>query len=632
MNIAAILLPEKIVNALGWTLFHALWQGALAALGFAVVLYFSKSCRARVRYGLGLATLALILVMATLTFRSHYVLNGPLVHTSAISPAANILGPAQPATASGQGAPGERSRSERIVSFFSDYFSRHLPLIVTLWLLGVLFLTLRFSGGLLYIQRLKYQQNRPLPQLWQERLQELGRRAGLRRPLLMFESLRLKTPVVIGHLKPMLLLPVGLVTGLPSDEVEALLAHELAHVMRRDYLVNVLQHLVDICFFFHPGIRWISVCVRQEREHCCDDFAVTLCGDPQPYARALARLQTGDNAYTEPALAAAGRGHKLFRRIARLLGQPRLAHDFRAGFISALLLLFCLFGTLKMVAVTAGSVPAGGTASVGSADVSAPAAKSATPEQPVVAKSPVKSRFSLFSFDLLTDGPLKLSGKIPPGLEAPAGTWIVDNSDGRVVWYMALAVRAKQGGGEALFSDEVFLERGSYGWYTPTGCAAKVELNGAIALRNSLESKEARLIEQEKLQREEQVRLAAKRAMKDDEKRKYEEEMLMQAAEAEREMIEKDRLEYEQQRRAQAEEERLRQEELNFKKILAELVAAGLISEGDSYEIKLSAGALTINGKNQPPAVHEKIRKSYEALTGKKLDAKRAVTIVNDKD
>ncbi|TFG88081.1 MAG: M56 family metallopeptidase, partial [Hyphomicrobiales bacterium] len=299
MNIAAMILPQAMVEALGWTLFHSLWQGALAALAFAVILYFSRRASARARYGLGLAVLALMLLVSVLTFWNHYQAAGP----GAVAPRAATTSavPAPAAVMTARAANSEPSPSQRVVSFFSDYFSRHLPLIVTLWLLGVLFLALRFSGGMLYLQRLKYRQNRPLPPPWPQRLQELAARAGLQKPLQMLESLRLQTPVVIGLLKPVLLLPAGLVSGLPADEVEALLAHELAHVLRRDYLVNVLQNLVEILYFFHPGVRWISAGVRQEREHCCDDFAVALCGDARSYARALASLQGAGPACRQPA-------------------------------------------------------------------------------------------------------------------------------------------------------------------------------------------------------------------------------------------------------------------------------------------------------------------------------------------
>ena len=738
MNFAAMILPQRIVEALGWTLFHALWQGALAALGFAVVLYFSRRTSSRLRYGLGLGVLALVLLLSGLTFWNHYSPSRTAQPVAVSRPAAPLALPAVIGT--GETAVGEGSRVQRIAAFFSDYFGRHLPLIVTLWLLGVLFLALRFSGSLLYVQRLKYRQNRPLSSPWPEKLQELAARAGLRRPLRLLESLRLKTPVVIGHLKPVLLLPAGLVSGLPADEVEALLAHELAHVLRRDYLVNVLQSLVDILFFFHPGMRWISAAVRQEREHCCDDFAVELCGDARSYAVALARLQVAWSGIPGPALAAAGPAHKLLRRIARLLGKPSLVHDFREGFVSALLLVFCLLGMLKL---------AGAAAPVA-------AATGIKPKPASAAKSQAEGRFVLVSFVMETAGTVRLEGFVSTKWGKHPSTWIVDSADGCVVWHMTLAPGAQQGK-LISFNEEAALEAGTYGWYIPMGSGLGVSRKGTdgkeswtllhlenggsdfllqrrrndverlkagreaellkqeperhtiSAAERELKEKELRKLTQERTELDRQLALAgnerklrqeqeqalveydrqlrleqslqeqkllayeaelkalsgAEREQKEKEIRKFTQE-LRAKSDAMRAMKEKELREYEAQMRAgegeqkefeaqmrrqekemrparekqhrleQArlllEEKRLRDEETKFKKFMAELVAAGLVDEAEGYEVKLSAAALVINGKKQPAAVHEKFRRFFETLSGRKLDGKRTVTIVHDRE
>lgn len=686
MNLATWLLPQRIVEALGWTLFHSLWQGALAALGFAAVLFFSRRSGARLRYGLGLAALALVVLMSGLTFWSHYASGaaaGPAVQAG---PAASA--PAQPAAAPALGA-GPRPRP--VAAFFGEYFSRHLPLIVTLWLLGVLFLTLRFSGEMLYAQRLKYRQVRPLPPPWPDRLRDLAARAGLKRPLRLLESLRLRTPVVIGHLKPVLLLPAGLVTGLSGVEVEALLAHELAHVMRGDYLVNVAQNLAGILYFFHPGVRWISACVSREREHCCDDFAVELCGDARGYARALARLQVGDLGFPEPALAAAGRGQLLLRRIARLLGGPRLAHDFREGFMSALLLVVGLLVMLKLAAA-AGAVPA-------------PAPGAEEPRRAPAAQT--ESRFARASFALEANGVVRLSAENRAETGGSPGTWIVNEDDGQVIWFMDLSAAARAGGSGA-FSEEVPLDRGAYSWYRPAGWQARVQwqpaagkgpwqplalfvsgarggihdgVRGGVAgeqarLRRELERarqeelgfragqerklKEEQLLEQEKLRRlEAELRAAsgAERAAREQELQKLEQE-LRAKAEAMQAMKEQERLAYESERlmkekqlqatlvtqglhdqvrqlraaekQLQAEEQRLKNEEKKFRMFIQELVGFGLVKKGESCEITLSAGALEINGKKLPAAVQEKVRKSYESLFGRKLGDKEPIRIVQD--
>ncbi|MBN2346904.1 MAG: M48 family metalloprotease [Candidatus Aminicenantes bacterium] len=712
MNLATQLFSERIVAALGWTLFHSLWQGALAALAFAVLLYFTRRASARLRYGLGLLVLALTLLLSLLTFRTHYSAFGavPTIELAGSADRADI-GAGSIAAASARRWP---STARRVASFFSDYFGRHLPLIVTLWLLGVLFLSLRLTGSMLYLQRLKYVQSRPLPPPWPGRLQALAVRAGLRRPLRLLESLRLKTPVVVGHLKPVLLVPAGLVAGLPADEVEALLAHELAHVLRRDYLVNVLQNLVGIIFFFHPGVRWISSCVRREREHCCDDFAVALCGDARDYARALARLQAG-GPRPEPALAALGRPQRMLRRIARLLARPRLTHDFREGFLSALLLVLGLLGMLKL-ATAAGGVP--------SAPVGAAPAVEAAPAEPGLpaAEAQTERRFALVSFVLEAEGLVRLVGREEAeagGSPPAAGTWLVDESDGQVIWYMDLASRARESGGS--FSEEVSLGRGAYSWYRPAGWKATMQWKRArgsnwepltmfadgrdhilrrhradVELLKKKEEEERErlraeraeqdrqrdLIEAEQEQKEEVLRKkeeellaleGAERERKEEELKRLQQEMAIQEAardrlreeeqrlraeelrtrdlvrrkeleekrlrlEAERLRREEARLGEEDQRLrdlerlARAEQERAKELEAQVKRFMAELVAAGLVEEGKKFEIKLSASSLVINGKKQPAAAHERIKKSYESLTGRKLDEKKSVTIVNNEN
>ncbi|WP_187270297.1 M56 family metallopeptidase, partial [Pontibacter qinzhouensis] len=143
-----------------------------------------------------------------------------------------------------------------------------------------------------------------------------------------------------GYLKPVILLPVGAVTGLSQVQVEAILAHELAHILRKDYLLNLLQSVADVLFFYHPAVWWMSGVVRAEREHCCDDLAVALCGSPLTYARALAELEAM-RLPTAPAMALAvsGKNGTLLHRIKRLVQQPALRPTFSEGFVAALVLV-----------------------------------------------------------------------------------------------------------------------------------------------------------------------------------------------------------------------------------------------------------------------------------------------------
>jgi beta-lactamase regulating signal transducer with metallopeptidase domain len=153
-----------------------------------------------------------------------------------------------------------------------------------------------------------------------------------------------EVPTVIGWLRPVILVPASALTGLSAEQLEALLAHELAHIKRYDYLINLIQTAVETLLFYHPAVWWLSAQIRQEREHCCDDLAVATCGDVLIYARALAELEQLRS--LAPGLAVAANGGALINRIQRLIGSPaRASHRFEswlAGVI-ALATAFTIF-------------------------------------------------------------------------------------------------------------------------------------------------------------------------------------------------------------------------------------------------------------------------------------------------
>ena len=155
---------------------------------------------------------------------------------------------------------------------------------------GVVALTLRLLGGWLLVRRLT-RQARPLAGPCDEVLARLARALRIRRAVRLLESSLVQVPMVIGGLRPMILLPIAALTGLPPGQLEALLAHELAHIRRHDYLVNLVQSAIEVLLFYHPAAWWASRVIRAEREHCCDDLAVRACGDRLTYARALAAME-----------------------------------------------------------------------------------------------------------------------------------------------------------------------------------------------------------------------------------------------------------------------------------------------------------------------------------------------------
>ena len=202
---------------------------------------------------------------------------------------------------------------------------------VPIWLAGVLLLEARTLAGWRAARRLRRSGVCAAPAAWRERLAGLAERMRVSRPVALVESCRVDVPVVIGYFRPVILAPVALLAGMPAGQVEAILLHELAHIRRRDYLVNLLQAMVESLLFYHPAVWWISGLVRAERENCCDDLVLAARGNAGEYAAALTALEEARWA-GEPALAATG--GNLMLRIQRILGHSEPPH---AGWKPALI-------------------------------------------------------------------------------------------------------------------------------------------------------------------------------------------------------------------------------------------------------------------------------------------------------
>ncbi len=211
-----------------------------------------------------------------------------------------------------------------------------LPYVVLGWLVGVFGLSAWHLGGWAQLQRLKRRMVRAVEAPLQRRLDELMTRLGVHRAIELFESALVEVPTVVGWLRPVILLPASALTGLSPDQLEAILAHELAHVRRYDYLVNIVQTIVEILGFYHPAVWWVSRRIRVERENCCDDLAVHVCGSSLQYARALACME--EIRHTGTDLAVAATGGSLVTRIARVLGRP-VADDRRFAWLPGLITL-----------------------------------------------------------------------------------------------------------------------------------------------------------------------------------------------------------------------------------------------------------------------------------------------------
>jgi TonB family protein len=314
---------EGLIAALGWTLLHFLWQGAVLGVLFGISLAATVNASARARYRIALSFMLLLAAAPALTLMW-------LLPAEAGFPVAAIEDAATTAAVI----------TVAIDSSAADWQSLihpWLPWTVLIWAAGVSLMT----GRLLLEWRNVHQLTRvdvsPLSAAWEERVRRMVETLGVRTAVRAMQSARVQVPMVVGWLRPVILVPVSALTGLTTWQLQLILMHELAHVRRYDHLVNLLQVVVETLLFYHPVVRWVSRVLREEREHCCDDLVVAQSGDALGYARALTELAGVQSLTLQTSVASDG--GQLLSRIRRLVGvrkPPRVAAHWTIGAMLAM--------------------------------------------------------------------------------------------------------------------------------------------------------------------------------------------------------------------------------------------------------------------------------------------------------
>ena len=377
-RIALVSAMPMDVERLGWVLVHSVWLLTSVALLAALVDRLLRRRSANVRYVALVASLALMIASPCVVWLLVDLQPG-IVETSGAS-AAEALAPPEETDArtivasnpadlgfrggpldsleqghetfgpDGQPLPAAPRSSEFSLSLasvtafakasfgaFGAVIEPTLPLIVLLWFAGVALFATRPIVGLRSQWRLGRDGLSPAPESVERSLADLARRLGLRHAVRVAESARVKVPMAVGYLKPMILLPACVLTGLTPTQLQALLAHELAHIRRNDWLVNAIQVLIETLLFYHPAVWWLSRRIRQERENCCDDVALSLIADRPSYGRMLLSLEELRQRIPQPALAATGGA--LAPRVRRLLAGPIDPQPAARGWLSGAVLL-----------------------------------------------------------------------------------------------------------------------------------------------------------------------------------------------------------------------------------------------------------------------------------------------------
>jgi beta-lactamase regulating signal transducer with metallopeptidase domain len=328
---------------------HSIWQAIIIAGILVIALIALRKKTSKIKYLATVLAMFTILSISITTFLYYYQTQNVVETNTDVAQYENSAGQ----TTAAEPISGNSNYKKTSPSFmvFKDYLQNHLTVFVTIWFLGIALFLIKLSGGFFYTHRIKSYQSKNMPVIWQNKMRHLCEKMKIKKSVRLLQSSIVRIPLVIGCLKPVILLPASLITGMPSDQLETIIIHELAHIYRRDYLVNILQSIIEILYFFHPAIWWISGIMRMEREHCCDDIVVRISNNSLNYAKALADIETFGMLPIRSAIALINNKDTLLKRIKRITQQPESSTNFSVGLFSTLLIVI----TIITVAFSAGN-------------------------------------------------------------------------------------------------------------------------------------------------------------------------------------------------------------------------------------------------------------------------------------
>ncbi len=316
------------VVALGWTLLHFCWQSTAIVIAYALIDRCTKRASTVLRYGIAMSVLALMPLVAAATFLEQEQLISQVRQDqqqfarSRVGTMHSALIEQLPMAAPAMG------NSEL---WIAEHAGLLLPSMDVLWLAGVLVLATRAAGGWWELRSLRLRAKAIVPQHLQLSFDKLSSRYRLSRQTMLRVSDEVISPMAFGIWRTVVLMPLSAATSLPSDQLEAVLAHELAHVRRWDYLCNLLQTSVECLFFFQPAMWWVSRKAREFREVCCDEVAAEACADPVVYAEALLHMEEQRGKNIRLAVALHGHGGTLLNRVRRVMGEKAMEQQSMSG-------------------------------------------------------------------------------------------------------------------------------------------------------------------------------------------------------------------------------------------------------------------------------------------------------------
>ncbi|MCD4683532.1 MAG: M48 family metalloprotease [Bacteroidales bacterium] len=316
MNFVENMVNQDIFYALGWTLIHSIWQIAIIGLLLKLSLFLFKSKSPELRYWVSISAIILVVIISVKTFTNYFPDNSINGNSAVSSELISLSGSSNEAFSNNYDA--YEVRENLFFQNLTLWIGQNIIYIVGIWMLGIILFSIRLAGSFLFVQRIKNRTNFPMEKKWNEYLISIKQKLNIFRRVQLMESVITNIPMVIGHFKPVILLPLGLISSLPCEQVEAIITHELAHIKRKDFLLNIFKSMLEVVFFYHPVFWWISSMADDERENCCDDLTLSVCNETDSLQKALLNLQNLNNNTNKLAAALYQNNYQLLKRIKRM--------------------------------------------------------------------------------------------------------------------------------------------------------------------------------------------------------------------------------------------------------------------------------------------------------------------------
>jgi beta-lactamase regulating signal transducer with metallopeptidase domain len=337
------LLNSQWTEAVGLTILDSLWQGALVLLFCFFILLFMKKARPAYRFNLVLIALLTLPMLSGITLYRHLDF-AQVESTLPFEISMEVSSVPQKSIAADTPNTGAIApmANQSPFSFWLRWTAQNADIALAIWLIGALLFTIRMLGGFIFLNRLKTKSKLIEDSTLLSSLDHLCKQLKIKGKVLLKQSEAISSPLVMGVLKPVIIFPLGLIQALPTEQIEAILLHELAHIKRNDFLINIVINVLQVVYFYHPAFWWLNAQLDDEREYDCDESTVMLTSNPLVLAKALTRISEFNLQPSSPALAFAGRKNQMLKRIKRIV-QRQPQTNWLSGLLSFGLLLLSFF-------------------------------------------------------------------------------------------------------------------------------------------------------------------------------------------------------------------------------------------------------------------------------------------------